>query len=56
MKIVAMRLLDTDLDLILLALTALLIVGGAEPPTQPSVEVPTICVETACYPVPLVLP
>jgi hypothetical protein len=55
-KIVAMRVLETDIDLILFALTTLLIVGGAEPPSQPSVEVPTICVETACYPVPLVLP
>jgi hypothetical protein len=51
-----MGFLDTDADLILLALTVLLTVGGLEPPTQPPVDVPTICSETACYPVPLVLP
>ena len=55
-KIIAMGFLDTDADLILLALTVLLTVGGLEPPTQPPVDVPTICSETACYPVPLVLP
>jgi hypothetical protein len=51
-----MRLLDVDVDLILLTLTVLLTVGTMEPVTQPPVDVPIVCVETACYPVPLVLP
>jgi hypothetical protein len=51
-----MRLLDVDVDLILLTLTVVLSVGAMEPPTQPPVDVPIVCVETACYPTPLVLP
>jgi len=51
-----MRLLDVDIDLILLTLTVLLTVGAMEPPTQPSLDVPIICIETACYPTPLVSP
>lgn len=54
--IAAMRLLDVDIDLILLTLTVLLTVGAMEPPTQPSLDVPIICIETACYPTPLVSP
>lgn len=51
-----MRLLDVDVDLILLTLTVLLTVGTMESATQPPVDMPIVCVETACYPVPLVLP
>jgi len=51
-----MRFLDIDVDLILLALTVVFIVATAEPPRQAAVEVPTICVDTACYPASLVSP
>jgi hypothetical protein len=51
-----MRFLDIDVDLILLALTVVFIVATAQPPRQPPVEVPTICVDTACYPASLVSP
>jgi len=51
-----MRLLDVDIDLILLTLTVLVTVGAMEPPTQPPVDVPMICIETVCYPARLVLP
>jgi hypothetical protein len=51
-----MRLLDVDIDLILLTLTVLLTVGAREPPTEPPVDVPIVCIETACYPVTLAFP
>jgi hypothetical protein len=51
-----MRLLDVDVDLILLTLTVLLTVGSMEPATQAPVDVPIVCIETACYPVTLVVP
>ena len=51
-----MRLLDVEIDLILLTLTVLLTVGAMEPPTQPPADVSIICIETACYPVTLAFP
>jgi len=51
-----MRFLDTDIDLILSALTVVFIAWAVEPPKQPPADVPITCVETACYPTPLVLP
>jgi hypothetical protein len=50
------RLLDVDVDLILLTLTVLLTVGSMEPATQAPVDVPIVCIETACYPMPLASP
>ena len=52
-----MRLLDADVDLILLGLTVLLTAWAVQPPpVQPPLDVPLVCVEAVCYPMPLVLP
>lgn len=54
--IAAMRLLDADVDLVLLALTVLLTVWAVRPQPQPPADVPLICIETVCYPAPVASP
>ena len=50
-----MRLLDTDVDLILLALAVVPIVWTVQPPPQPvPQEAALVCNGTACHPAPLV--